>query len=161
MSDDSRKKIWVNIGHFEKKLEMAKEILLSTCIIREIIFTPMAVIGDKLYHNHSKNLNHVHKDTKDLVSVIITLSKSISGGDTVFYDEVKPSDLGSRAHISKHLHGRMIFGPFEKNLHEGTLWSGYRAVIYFIFTKQTFPHFFRHGDRFYNRYLNSVDKKIF
>ena len=35
----------------------------------------------------------------------------------MFYDGVKTSDLGSRAHVLKHLHlhGRMIFGPFEKN----------------------------------------------
>ena len=44
----------------------------------------MAVIGGKLYRNHPKNLNYVHKDIKYLVSVIITLGKDISGGDTVF-----------------------------------------------------------------------------
>ena len=49
----------------------------------------MDVIGGKLYSNHPKNLNHVHKDTKYLVSVIITVGKYISGGDTVFYDGVK------------------------------------------------------------------------
>ena len=49
----------------------------------------MAVIGGKLYRNHSKNLNHMHEYVKDLVSVIITLGKYISGGDTVIYDGVK------------------------------------------------------------------------
>ena len=49
----------------------------------------MAVIGGTLYRNHQKNWNHMHKDVKDLVSVIITLGKDISGGDTVFYDGVK------------------------------------------------------------------------
>ena len=58
----------------------------------------MAVIGGKLYRKHPKNLNHVHKDIKYLISVIITLGKDISGGDTVFYDGVKSSDFGSRAH---------------------------------------------------------------
>ena len=74
----------------------------------------MAVIGGKLYSNHPKNLNHVHKDTKYLVSVIIKIWKVIRGWDTVFYDGVKPSDFGSIDHILKHLHGRMIFAPFEK-----------------------------------------------
>ena len=100
----------------------------------------MAVIGGKLYSNHPKNLNRVHKDTKDMVSVIITVGKNISGGDTVFYFGVKTSDLGSRAHMLKHLHGRMIFVPFGKIFREGTLWSGYRAVISFILTK-TIPTF--------------------
>ena len=74
----------------------------------------MAVIGGRIFGNHHKNLNHVHKNSKDLVYVIITLGENISGGDTVFYDGVKTSDLGSRAHVLKILHGRMIFGPFEK-----------------------------------------------
>ena len=90
----------------------------------------MDFIGGKLYSNHPKNLNHVHKDSKNLVYVIITLGGDISGGDNVFYYGVKTSDLGSRAHILKYLHGRRIFGPFEKVLYEGTLSSGYRAVIF-------------------------------
>ena len=94
-----------------------------------------------------------------MVSVIITPGKDISGGDTVFYGGVKSSDFGSRAHILKHSHGRMVFGPFEKVFHEGTLWSGYRAVIYLILTKQIFLHFYRHENKFYDRYPNSVDKK--
>ena len=69
------------------KLDKAKEILLSTCRIDETIFTSMAVIGGKLYRNHPKNRNHMHKDVKDLVSVIITLVKDISGGDTVIMME--------------------------------------------------------------------------
>ena len=73
----------------------------------------MAVIGGILFSNHHKILNHVNKDSKDLVYVIITLGGKKSGGDTVFYDGVKTSDLGSRAHVLKHLHGRMIFGPFD------------------------------------------------
>ena len=140
-------------------LDKAKEILPSTCRIGETIFTSMAVIGGKLYRNHPKNLNHVHKDIKYLISVIITLGKDICGGDTVFYDGVKSYDFWSSAHILKKIHGRMVFGPFEKVFHEGTLWSGYRAVIFFILTKQIFLHLFHHGNHFYNRYLNSVDKK--
>ena len=55
-------------------------------------------------------------------------------------------------------HGRMVFGTFEKVFHEGTLWSGYRSVISFILTKQTFLRFYRHQDHFYDRYLNLVNK---
>ena len=36
----------------KKKLEKAKELLPSTCIIGETVFTYMAVIGGKLYTNH-------------------------------------------------------------------------------------------------------------
>ena len=82
-------------------MEKAKEILPSTCRIGETIFTSMAVIGGKLCSNHPKNLTRVHKDSKYMVSVIITVGKYISGGYTVFYDGLKTSDLGSRAHILK------------------------------------------------------------
>ena len=75
----------------------------------------MDVIGGRLFSNHPKNMNHVHTNIKYLVSVIINVGKYIRGEDTVFYDEVKTSDLGSRTHVLKHLHGRMIFVPFEKN----------------------------------------------
>ena len=55
----------------------------------------MDVICGKLYSYHPKNLNHVHKDSKYMVSVVITVGDNISGGDNVFYDGVKTSDLGS------------------------------------------------------------------
>ena len=96
------------------KLDKAKEFLPSTCRIGETIFTSMAIIGGKLYRNHPENRNHMHKDVKYLVSVIITLGKDISGGDTVFYDGVKKCDFGNISHIIKHSQGRMLFGPFEK-----------------------------------------------
>ena len=81
----------------------------------------MAVIGGKLYRNHPKIRDHMHKDVKDLVSFIITLGKDIIGGDTVFYAGVKSCDFGNRAHILKHSHGRMVFSRFERVFHEGTL----------------------------------------
>ena len=74
----------------------------------------MDIIGGKLFRNNPKNLKHVHKYSKDSLSVIITLRNNIRGGDTVFYEGVKSSDLGSRPRVLKKLHGRMIFGPFEK-----------------------------------------------
>ena len=74
----------------------------------------MDVIVGKLFSNHPKNLNHVHRDSKDFVSVIITVGKYIRGGDTVFYDGMKTFDLGSISHVLKYLHRRMIFGPFKK-----------------------------------------------
>ena len=147
-SDDRGKKYISKYWKILKKMEKAKEILPSTYRIGGNIFTSMAVIGGKLYSNHHKNMNHVHKDSKYLVSVIITLGKNISGGDNVFYDGVKTSDLGSRAHILKHLYEIMIFGPFEKVFHEGTLWSVYRDVISFILTKKSSYISFAMGIRF-------------
>ena len=99
MIDEGKRQYWTNL---KEKMENAKEILPPTCRIGETIFTSVDVIGGKLYSNHHKNMNHVHKDSRYLVSVIITLGKYISGGDTVFYDGLKTSDFGSRYHILKH-----------------------------------------------------------
>ena len=100
MSDDSKEKnsnqYWSDL---KLKLVKANDILPLTCRIGKTVFTSMAAIGGKLYHNHPKNLNHMHKDTKDLVSVIITLGKNIIGGDTVLYDGVWVLNLSKRAEI--------------------------------------------------------------
>ena len=89
----------------------------------------MATIGGNLYTRHPKNLNHVHKDSKDLMSVIIILGTDVHGGETVFNDEENTNDIGKRAHVLKHSHGRCIISSFDNILHEGSLWTGRRDVI--------------------------------
>ena len=42
------------------------------------MFTSIDVIAGKIYSNHPKNMNNVHKNTKDLVSFIINLGTNIS-----------------------------------------------------------------------------------
>ena len=53
----------------------AKEKIPSQYRIGKMIFSAISDIRGELYSNHPKNMNHVHKETKDLVSVIITLVK--------------------------------------------------------------------------------------
>ena len=89
-----------------------------------------------------------------MVSVIIKPGKYISGGETVFNYGLKHTDLGKSAHVQKHLHFRIITGPFKICFHEGSLWRGHRVLIYFIITF-CFVHLIRNGDRFYNWYINS------
>ena len=45
-------------------------------------FTSIDIIGGNIYSINTKNMNHVHKYSKDLMSVIIILGTNISGGDT-------------------------------------------------------------------------------
>ena len=77
-------------------------------------FTSIYIIGGKIYINHTKNVNHVHKYSKDLVPVIITTETNVSGGETLFYDGKKYTDLGKRAHVLKNKNGRILIGPFER-----------------------------------------------
>ena len=59
----------------------AEQYADPTCIIGKTIFTFMSVIGGRLFSNHHKNMNHVHKDGNDFVSVVLALGGNISGGD--------------------------------------------------------------------------------
>ena len=84
------------------------------------------------------------------------MGTSRCGEDTVFYDIVKQKDLVKRDHILKHLHGRMILGPFEIFFHEGYICRGNKSVISFILKKKPFVNLFCPGGRFYNRYINTT-----
>ena len=74
----------------------------------------MATIGGNLYTRHVKNLNHVHKYSKDILSVIIILGTDVNGVETVFYDRENMNDIGKIAHVLKHSHGRCVIGYFDK-----------------------------------------------
>ena len=101
-------------------------------MIGDTFFILLATIGVNLFTRHPKNLNHVHKDSNYLLSVIIILGTDVHGGETVFNDGEKMYDIGKRSHILKHLHGRCVVDGFDKTLHEGSILTGHRAVISFI-----------------------------
>ena len=65
------------------------------------------------------------------------------------------NDIGKRAHVMKHLHGRCDIGYFDKILHEGSISTGHRAVLSFILHKSIFIHFVHNGTRFYDKYISS------
>ena len=65
-------------------MDKAIEIIPNECRIGDTCFTSLATIGGNLYTRHAKNLNHVHKDSKDLLYVIIILGTDVHGGETVF-----------------------------------------------------------------------------
>ena len=67
-------------------MDKAKEMIPKECRIGDTYFASFATIGGKLFPRHAKNLNHVHKDSKDLLSVIIMLGTYFNGGETVFND---------------------------------------------------------------------------
>ena len=114
----------------------------------------MATIGGNLYTRNVKNLNHVKKDSKDLLSVIIILGTDVDGGETVFNDGENINDIGKRAHVLKHSHGRSVIGSFDKILHKGSIWTGHRDVLSFILNKSIFIHFVHNGTRFYEKYIS-------
>ena len=66
-----------------------------------------------LFKRHRKNLNNVHKDSNGILSVIIILGTNVHGGETVFNDGENMNNIGKRAHVLKHSHGRCVVGPFD------------------------------------------------
>ena len=122
-------KYWKNLG---STMEIAKAMIPKECRIGDTCFTSLATIRGNLYIKHVKNINNVHKYSKDLLLVVIILGTDVNCGETVFYDGENMNDIVKRAHVLKHSHGRCVIGYFDKNLHEGSIWTGHRAVLSFI-----------------------------
>ena len=83
----------------------------------------------------------------------------VNGGETVFNDGDNMNDIGKRAHVLKHSHGRCVIGYFDKILYEDYIWTGHRAVLLFILHKSIFLHFVYNGTIFYDKYISSKNKK--
>ena len=80
--------------------------------------------------------------------MIIILGTYVHCGEAIFYDGEKMNDIGKRAHVLKHSHGRYVVDDFDKILHEGSIWTGHRAVLSFILHKSIFLHFLHDGKYF-------------
>ena len=55
-----------------------------------------------------------------------------------FYYGMNTKNVGKRAHVLKHSHVRCVVGAFDNFLHEGSIWTGHRSVLYFILHKKSF-----------------------
>ena len=98
----------------ENKIDDSKRMQNWSCI-----FYFIATIGGNLHTKNANSLNHIHKDSKYLLSVIIILGTNINDDETGFYDGENMNDIGKRAHVLNHSHGRCDIGSFDKILHEG------------------------------------------
>ena len=75
-------------------MEKEKENIPKQCIIGDTCFTLLETIGDDLFTRHPKNINHVHKNSNNLLSVIIILGPDVHVDETVFYDGDKINYIG-------------------------------------------------------------------
>ena len=122
------------------------------------------VIGNywrKFIHKTSKHINNEHKETNDLLKVIITLGKDDNGDETVLKYIRTMKDTGKRTHVLKHSQGVCVVTAFDKIQHEGSIWTGYISVLSLILHKSIFIHFVDHGKKFYDRYITSDNKKVY
>ena len=59
-------------------------MLPKQCRIGDTYYTSNATSGGNLYMRHPKNIKHVHKNSNDLLEVIIILVTDAHEGETVF-----------------------------------------------------------------------------
>ena len=109
-------KYWHNLGAF---LDKAKEKIHEQFRIGDTCFTSLETIGGNLFARHPKNLNHVHKYSNNILSVIIILGTYFCGGKKVFLNGMTMNYIGKRAHALKHSYGRCVVGYSDKISHEG------------------------------------------
>ena len=82
-------------------LDKAKEKIPKQCRIGDTCFTSLVTIGGNLFTRNTKNINHVHKYSNDILSVIIILGKNAHGVETVFNDGVNMNDIGKKRTCSE------------------------------------------------------------
>ena len=140
-------------------LDKAKDNIPKQYRIGDTYFTSLTTIVSNLFTKYQNILNHVHKNSNDILPVIIILRNNVHGGETVFYDGVNMNDIGKRAHVLKHSHGKCVVGAFDKYLHEVSIWTGHRSSLSFILHKSIFIYFVHHGTGFYEKYITSDHRK--
>ena len=118
ISDMPTIKNWKKLGSI---MDKAKEKIPKECRIGDTCFTSFATIGGNLYTRPADNLNHVHRDSNDLLSVIIIWGTDVNGDEKNIYDGFNMNDIGKIAHALKHSHRRHVIGAFDKSLHGGPL----------------------------------------
>ena len=84
ISDMPTIKYWQILGSIMDKV---KENIPKECRIGDTCLMLFATIGDNFYTRHPNNLNHLHRDSKYLLSVTIILGTDVNGGETVFMME--------------------------------------------------------------------------
>ena len=81
ISDNPTIKYWYNLGTI---MDTAEDNITKQFRIFDTCFTSLETIGGYLFTRHPKNINHVHKDSNDILSVIIVLGKNVHVGKKVF-----------------------------------------------------------------------------
>ena len=65
-------------------MDKSKGRIPKQCRIGDTCLTSLETIGGNLFTINPKNINHVHRNSNDLLSVIIILGTNVHGGETVF-----------------------------------------------------------------------------
>ena len=70
-------------------MDKVTENIPKQCRIGDACFMSLATFGGNLCTRHPKNINRVHKDSNNFLSVIIIMRTNAHGGETLSYDGEK------------------------------------------------------------------------
>ena len=88
-------------------MDTAKEKIPGKYRIGDTCFTSLTTIEGNLYTKYTKDLNHVHKEVNDLLSVIIVLGNDVHSGQIIFIvNGITMNNIGKGSHVLRHSHGR-------------------------------------------------------
>ena len=74
-------------NYWNKLSLLLPKTIPENCRVGKAYFTSVVIIGGKLYSTHPKNMKHVHKYIKDMLSDIITPGNHVSDRHTIFMIE--------------------------------------------------------------------------
>ena len=116
------------------ELDCAKLIIPEKYRIRGTCFTAFTLVG---VGDSSSGFVHIHKDNRDVVSIILSLGNNVKGGDTIYY-----KDKSGQHEIARTIfkHGQFQTGPFHDVYHGGQAWTGQRGIFSFYLNKQILNH---------------------
>jgi len=115
------------------ELDCAKLIIPEKYRIFGTCFTAFTLVGD----TSNSGFVHIHKDNRDVVSIILSLGNNVVGGNTIYYKD--KSGQHEIAH-TKFKHGQFQTGPFHDVYHGGQAWTGERGIFSFYLNKQILNH---------------------
>ena len=96
ISDIPTIKYWQTLGSM---MDKSKENIFKQYRISDTWFTSLATIGGNLFTRNPNNVIHVHKDSNNLLSVIIILGTNLHGCKTFFNDGDNMNEIERRANV--------------------------------------------------------------
>ena len=114
-------------------------------------FTQATIVGEE---DDIQNFIPTHLDICDIVSCTVTFGKNISGGSTVYFNDVNPKQA-DRNKFSLEIpfrYGCIQICTFCEIVHGISDWKGVRMTLSLNMKRKVPNHFREFGDRYFKQY---------
>ena len=138
----------------EQYIAFSKKHIPPCLRICNTFFTQMILVG--CMDDQEGNIPP-HHDEDDHITALYSLSNSDSllGGNTYYAESNQEGVLN---HVQEVIfkHGNIQIGFYDKVVHGAYNWTnGSRCVINFSLQKKNLSHFYTHGNKFYQQYIDA------